>query len=160
MKAMKRRWRLLLVLLLLLVLGGMLLLPSVRWPIYGWLRGEAFYQGMPTSYWRMVFKTIDHEILYEDLASQPREAVVAELAFHQMQDDSTAVPVLRALLQADHPRMRELAAFLLGCNGPQSVEAVAELVIALRDSDSGVCNEAAKALKKIDPEAAAKAGVK
>jgi HEAT repeat protein len=51
MTFIKRR-RLLTVLLLLLLLGGLLLVPSVRWPIYGWLRGEAFYQGMPTSYWR------------------------------------------------------------------------------------------------------------
>ena len=48
---MKRR-RLVLVFLLLPLLGGLLLIPQVRWPVYGWLRGEAFYQGMPTSYWR------------------------------------------------------------------------------------------------------------
>ena len=47
---MKRR-RLLLALALLLFVVGLLLVPSVRWPLYGWLRGEAFYQGMPTSYW-------------------------------------------------------------------------------------------------------------
>jgi hypothetical protein len=31
------------------VLSGLLLVPQVRWPIYGWLREEAFYQGRPTS---------------------------------------------------------------------------------------------------------------
>src|SRR5579862_9823503 len=46
-----KRCRLLLVLLLLLPLGGLLLVPSVRWPVYSWLRGEAFYQGMPASWW-------------------------------------------------------------------------------------------------------------
>src|SRR5690242_8106067 len=51
MKAMKHRWRLWLLLLLLLLLGGLLLVPQVRWPVYGWLRGEAFYQGMPVSWW-------------------------------------------------------------------------------------------------------------
>jgi len=48
---MIRRWRLWLSLFLLLLLGGLLLVPQVRWPIHGWLRGEAFYHGMPTSYW-------------------------------------------------------------------------------------------------------------
>lgn len=36
---------------LLLLVGGLLLVPSVRWPVFGWLRGEAFYQRMPTSWW-------------------------------------------------------------------------------------------------------------
>ena len=48
----RRRWRLLLALTLLLLAGGLALVPGVRWPVYGWLRGEAFYQGRPTSYWR------------------------------------------------------------------------------------------------------------
>jgi hypothetical protein len=50
MKRRRRFW--LLLALLLLVVGGLLIVPAVRWPIYGWLKGEAFYQGMPTSYWR------------------------------------------------------------------------------------------------------------
>jgi hypothetical protein len=41
---MKHRRRLFLLLVLLLLIGGAFLVPSVRWPIYGWLRGEAFYQ--------------------------------------------------------------------------------------------------------------------
>jgi hypothetical protein len=36
----------------LAVAGMTLLAPDVRWPLWGWLRGEAFYQGRPTSYWR------------------------------------------------------------------------------------------------------------
>ncbi len=42
---MKRRRLLLVGLALLLLLSGLLLVRSMRWPIYGWLRGEAFYQG-------------------------------------------------------------------------------------------------------------------
>src|SRR5579862_8031843 len=49
---MKCRRLLMLLLLLLLLLVSLSLAPSVRWPVYGWLRGEAFYQGMPTSWWR------------------------------------------------------------------------------------------------------------
>jgi hypothetical protein len=29
-----------------------LLSPRGRWAVWGWLRGEAFYHGRPTSYWR------------------------------------------------------------------------------------------------------------
>lgn len=39
---MKHRWLPFQVLLLLLLAVATLLLPQVRWPIYGWLRGEAF----------------------------------------------------------------------------------------------------------------------
>ena len=35
----------------LLQVSGLLLIPSVRWPLHGWIRGEAFYQRMPTSWW-------------------------------------------------------------------------------------------------------------
>lgn len=47
---MKRRW--LLRLALLLLVGTSSLLPPVYWRVIGWTRGEAFYQGRPTSYWR------------------------------------------------------------------------------------------------------------
>jgi hypothetical protein len=36
---------------LLVVLAGALAQPGVRWPLWGWLRGEPFYRGKPTSYW-------------------------------------------------------------------------------------------------------------
>jgi len=48
---MKRRWRLLIGLALLLLVGGALLHPDVHWWLLGWYRGEAFYQGRPSSYW-------------------------------------------------------------------------------------------------------------
>ena len=47
---MKRRW--LLWLALLLLVGTSFFLPPVSWRVIGWTRGEAFYQGRPTSYWR------------------------------------------------------------------------------------------------------------
>jgi hypothetical protein len=51
MKAMKRCLRLCLGLVALLLFGAVLLLPAVRWRIVGWVKGEAFYQGRPTSFW-------------------------------------------------------------------------------------------------------------
>jgi hypothetical protein len=41
---MKRRC-VLLSFTLLFVVSGLLLVPQIHWPIYGWVRGEAFYQG-------------------------------------------------------------------------------------------------------------------
>ena len=48
---MKRRWRLWLALFLALLAGASLLHPAVHWRLLGWARGEAFYQGFPTSWW-------------------------------------------------------------------------------------------------------------
>lgn len=59
---MKQKRRLLLVLASLLILSGLFLVPSVRWPVYGWLRGEAFYQGMPTSWWAGEVQESFHEL--------------------------------------------------------------------------------------------------
>src|SRR5262245_679860 len=46
---MRRRWRLFSV--LVLVVGSLALVPSVRCRVYGWLRAEPFYDGMPVSWW-------------------------------------------------------------------------------------------------------------
>jgi len=46
---MKRRWRALLALLILTAFAVWLEPTRVVW---GWLRGEAFYEGRPTRYWR------------------------------------------------------------------------------------------------------------
>jgi hypothetical protein len=35
----------------LVVVGGSVLSPAVHWRLLGWAKGEAFYQGRPTSYW-------------------------------------------------------------------------------------------------------------
>jgi hypothetical protein len=48
--AMKRRWKLWLA--LVLAIGGLFSLPAVYWRVIGRVKGEAFYKGRPTSYWR------------------------------------------------------------------------------------------------------------
>src|SRR5262249_43958257 len=48
---MKRR-HLLWVALVLFLLAAIFLLPASRWRIIGWTKGESFYRGRPTSYWR------------------------------------------------------------------------------------------------------------
>src|SRR5271165_4654953 len=46
----KRRW-LWFGLMILFLINGLFLLPLVRWQLVGWVKGEAFYMGQPTSYW-------------------------------------------------------------------------------------------------------------
>jgi hypothetical protein len=61
MTAVKRRWRIWLGLGLLLFVAASFLLPAVRWRVIGWVRGEAFYQGMPTSYWAKEVARLESE---------------------------------------------------------------------------------------------------
>jgi hypothetical protein len=51
-----RRWLVRAIVVLAVVLGGPLTLPGVRWPLWGCLRGESFYRGWPTSYYRETLK--------------------------------------------------------------------------------------------------------
>ncbi|OAI53187.1 hypothetical protein AYO44_16200 [Planctomycetaceae bacterium SCGC AG-212-F19] len=44
----RRRW---LWLCLTLFGAASFMLPAVHWRVIGWVKGEAFYQGRPTSYW-------------------------------------------------------------------------------------------------------------
>lgn len=48
---MKRPRRIALVLAVLVVFASVFFHPAVYWPVTGWVRGEAFYDGRPTSYW-------------------------------------------------------------------------------------------------------------
>ena len=71
-----------------------------------------------------------------------------------------AVPALIAVLRdLQNPRAREGAICALGRMGPRAREAVPALREALHDEDQAVRVRAARALKDIDPNAAAKAGV-
>jgi HEAT repeat protein len=84
------------------------------------------------------------------------------------------VPILIELLKKDpDPAMRISAAYALGRLGPGAVESVPTLIKSLDDQEKGapvifgsdlpgpvtVHEAAANALKKVDPAAAAKAGV-
>ena len=56
--------------------------------------------------------------------------------------------------------MNDYAEIALGNYGSQAREAFPKIVPLLKDKDRETRNDARVALKKIDPEAAAKAGVK
>jgi HEAT repeat protein len=71
-----------------------------------------------------------------------------------------AVPALIEALQDEEDYVRTEAAQALGDIGKAAQAAVPALVAALKDKEAPVRKAAAESLKKIDPEAAKKAGVK
>src|SRR5712692_6043585 len=60
---MKKR-RLIAATLFLLVLGGLFALSPIRVWVVGYLRGEHFFRGLPTSYWRE--QALEHDRLRKD----------------------------------------------------------------------------------------------
>jgi hypothetical protein len=168
---MKRRWRLGLGLALLLTAGISLILPAVRWPLIGWVRGEAFYQGRPTSYWE---KEIQHYEMHDcyisgDLYFFPREPTAAEqwlkknlgIYFGSDQDgprpvivfDSAAIPMLVELLDREDLKVRLFAIQSLGLIGPQASAVWATLMEMSRTTQEYlVYREALIALQYIDPK--------
>ena len=68
------------------------------------------------------------------------------------------IPALVIRLKDTNPRARCLAAFSLGKIGSAAKVAIPDLLRALNDSNGNLRIDAAKALKQIDPAAAAKAG--
>lgn len=70
-----------------------------------------------------------------------------------------AVPLLASLLQHEDVFIRSNAAMSLAEFGPQAKSAVPQLLKAILDPDENVARPAGFALKRIDPEAATKAGI-
>jgi HEAT repeat protein len=88
-------------------------------------------------------------------------AAAMEAVAGMRREPLAVVPVLVVKLRQDSdPAIRGEAALNLGKLGKLAQGAVPGLIAALKDSDSKVRGIAAEALKQIDPEAAAKAGVK
>jgi len=127
-----------------LVLVAVLILVAIR-QIGGTLRGEASFQGRPTSYWRQVIR--ERMRLRSIPPSDP---------FYNPQPE--AVPVLLELLREDDVPFRREVLTLLRDIGPRAKAAVPAVTEQLRDP--AVREWAGEALQEIDPKAAARAGVK
>jgi hypothetical protein len=179
---MKRRRRLYLAGVLLGATLLALLSPQGQWAVWGWLRGEAFYHGRPTSYWRP--KVLDSSPLgyYPPAINLVARHLVArrpsppgwvdrlrawlrggggdaEEPFPVA--DPAAVPVLVELLRDEDAAVGAEAADALARIGPGAKTAVPALLDALRrgGTEGGPRAEAAaNALRKIAPEAAGDAG--
>lgn len=178
---MKRR-RLLLILPLLLLVSGLLLVPSVRWPIYGRLRGEAFYKGMPTSYWHdrcpeyfVHYNWENGIVIREDFSIGPSwlEQVLDFCGIYEdepvnlFSGEADAIPVLIQLLRTGDRQAQLVAGYgLLMINGNSLYEpdkeatqaALREAIPALQDAarsnDRDVRANALWTLRQIDPEIA------
>jgi hypothetical protein len=182
---MSRRRLLRAVVLLAVVLVGALLSPGVRWRLWGWLHGEAFHRGRPTSYWAGRMRGKQRALVSEDMdPAGPTVRVFLAVSaspwapwenalrlrlglgevppgevFLDEHDWASAVPVLTALLKDDDPQVRAMAGSFLQLMGPGARKAVPALVSALKDDDANVRAAAAQALERLDPQAAAEAGV-
>jgi HEAT repeat protein len=93
----------------------------------------------------------------------PEAAKAVAFALAQIREGATQTrPAIIEMLQHENAIARQLAADALGRLGKADAvdpAIVAALVRALKDTDSQVRRAAAEALKKVDPEAAKKAGV-
>ncbi len=109
-------------LVLFLALAAVLLLPPARIRIFGYLRGEQFFDGMPTSYWREVIREQSHRrgprtptlwdkvLGYLGLEPPPPDRMAGATR-------DAAIPVLLELLKDGDPGVRLFAADVLRLNG-------------------------------------------
>lgn len=138
---MKRRTFLGAMLAMLLILAGIVWLDPTR-SVWGWLRGEPFFEGRPVSFWRQSLQSAD--------------PVTQSESFEQLgAGGAAAVPILSALLdtkggspEAD-AEVRWKAAALMGKIGKPAREALPSLVNAVNDSDLHVRTVAAAAVAEI-----------
>jgi hypothetical protein len=168
---MKRRRRVWLAWAVLLVVAAAFVHPAVRWGVIGWARGEAFYQGRPTSYWVREVRRLDMLDMWTSgiLYFFPPERTKTEqwLERHtgiQLSggrsaslplDDPAAVPVLLELLKSEDFQVRLFAIQALGHIGPDARPAWDGLRETSRTTQEYlVYREAGIALYFIDPQAA------
>jgi HEAT repeat protein len=157
---MTRRWRLWLVLALLLLVGAAALWPPVRWRVIGWVRGEAFYDGKPTSFWRSeiqgyaallegepapVFYQLKEWAGWQ--AADGTDIVPALLIV----DDPATIPVLMELMQDPDPQVRYWAMEGLP-RDPTGAPALPILLKLLEDPDRKVRWWTARKVSEISAE--------
>jgi HEAT repeat protein len=138
---MKLKWLVLAVGLAAVVLG-MVVLWEPTGILLGHLRGESFFQGRPTNYWRQALQNSD---------PASRTAAVETLK----QGGASAVAVLVELLKDDRSNdwsaaeVRWTAAEILGELGTDAAKATPDLLAALHDPDAHVRSVAALMLQKV-----------
>jgi hypothetical protein len=137
------------------VATGLFALPGASWRVYGWLRGEPFYDGRPASYYASCIRRdaeqnrggtgawVRNRILQwaVDLFGLPGRPA--------MRGD--AVPVLTVLLDDPDPRVRSFAAAELGAIGlPAAGPAVPALRRLKGDKDVTVAYAVDATLSALD----------
>jgi len=169
----------LLALALLVAAIATFFLPPVYWRVAGRLKGEAFYNGRPTSYWAGAVDDFAQQRGWDDswLAATLNGIGLNSWVANRNacpdlleRKEPAAVLVLIALLQNPDPDIRSWAAWGLGNIGPEARAAVPALVLLLTDEGlyqrsnvrpgltarglpEGVSQTAAWALGQIGPDA-------
>ncbi len=120
-----------------------------------------------TAIWRLgpIAKNAAPEIIqaYKDVNQDEEVRLMAAYALGKIGiANKEVVPTLVETLRTGEASQKRLAALVLGQIGPDAKEAVPELIKVYGNNvmDPESSKRAAEALKKIDPEAAAKAGIK
>ena len=169
---MRRRWRLLIILALLLLVGASLLHPAVHWQLIGWYRGEAFYQGMPASWWAgeaearyhvqpvppsmdeddLTLWVIERSSLWDELCGYMPGAPEVKVTYVYnnkplLNRDPAALPVLLTLLKEPSPKVRLVAVGGLMWQDKDQPDVRSALHSAAQDPDKRVRHEAEAALR-------------
>jgi HEAT repeat protein len=168
---MKTR-RLIAVTFFLLVLGGLLAFSPIRIQVVGFFRGENFFQGLPTSYWRQ--QAVEHGRFRKERSTREWGGLVVvppsrsptcwtdsllsvfrmiagteDPDFRVFQGDAAALAVLMDLLRDPEPGIRQSACEGLEEIGPPAAPAVPALIERLIAGEPPVRGHAAEALGKI-----------
>jgi hypothetical protein len=128
-----------LVSLLVIGIGVAISFPAGQWGVIGLVRGDSFFHGRPTSYWRFELG---------DITFGGHERATNEL----VQGGPAAVPVLVDMLRGKEWHDRCEAADILARIGPKAQDAVPALVQAMKDPEQHVRWRAEKALDRILPD--------
>ncbi len=133
-----------------LLLGLLILWLDPTRVLMGKLAGDPFLDGRPLRYWVGELK--------DKLPSTRRDAVVK---IRQMGPAAkSAVPALAQVLSDPDAGVRVVAAMALGDLGENARSAVPALLVATQDREPFIRKAAQDALKNIDPQEAARAGIK
>jgi HEAT repeat protein len=128
-----------------LALGVAFLIPSSRYSMLGYLRGESFDSGRPQSYWVNALWDADPEVRQEGATCLARLGPQA----------ADAIPALMDLLKDERPEVRTKAAFALFKIHVKASSAVPSLCDGLKDSSPGVRLYCSMCLAGMGPEAQA-----
>jgi hypothetical protein len=169
--------------LALVGLVGALALPAVHWRLIGWWRGEPFYRGRPTSFWRAEVEAsgvmlptdaksgVDLEFVRTAGAAERTIDSVCVLIGLGGRDgleppvpagDADPLPLLLELLRDPNPRTRIFACQAISRLGEAARPAVRALQTLTGDQAAfagmTVGHAAQEALHRIDPDAWEAAG--
>lgn len=147
---------------LVILLAGTLATPFCRYGIVGLARGESFYKGRPTSYWRGVVKhfagllksvpigktaVFPPPTTFLDNAHAFLGKILSkEIGVPPDESDFSSLPIYIELLSDEDADVREYAAVVIGKMGPSAKAAVPGLSALLKDKSIEVRIEAERSL--------------